>query len=140
MKKHLSKFLLALTCLSPHALADIQCEITEINAWDFGFVLNQIRVENTGDDTVQNWTVYLHFDRTIQITNAWGGRYDKNESNIFKVTPMDYNMNLLAYDSVYFGLQGELSSRLTTDNIKCLSEKEHQAFLEAQAKAAKDDS
>ena len=136
--KKITRSLLPLILMfqAPAAFAEIECELTEINAWDFGFVLNQIQVKNTSDQPVANWNVYLHFDRTIQITNAWGGRYNQKEGKIFHVTPMDYNDNLLPYDSVYFGLQGELSSRLATDNIQCLSPTEHQAYLDKKAEDA----
>lgn len=74
--------------------------------WDTGYNAN-IKLENTGDSTMQNW--YLGFDYNNSITNIWNAEIASNEDNEYVIKNVGWNQDIAVGNSIEFGISGDHS-------------------------------
>lgn len=71
--------------------------------WNTGYNAN-IKLENTGDSTIQNW--YLGFDYNNSITNIWNAQISSNEDIKYVIKNVGWNQDIAAGSSIEFGISG----------------------------------
>lgn len=62
------------------------------SSWETGYNAN-VKIENTGDDTIQNW--YLSFKYDEQITNIWNAEISTHEENQYIVKNAGWNQDIV---------------------------------------------
>lgn len=72
--------------------------------WDTGYNAN-IKVENTGITTIQNW--YLAFEHENAITNIWNAEISKHDGTNYVVKNAGWNQDIAAGGSVEFGISSD---------------------------------
>ena len=83
---------------------DYRVIFTLTSYWDKGYNAN-IRLENIGEITLQNW--YLCFDYDDSITNIWNAEIYSNEDNKYIIKNAGWNQDINVGESVEFGISGE---------------------------------
>ena len=96
--------------VEPSALT---CTVGDINAWNTGFVIGNITVENTGTEPVNNWSIQLNFENAVDYVSGWNADFAIND-NTFTATNKEYNGTLAVGQSTSFGMQGSYSGSLVT--------------------------
>ncbi len=87
--------------------SSISCELTTTaNTWNTGFVVNNIKVTNTGNTSISGWTVILSFADHMSFVSGWTGNFSQSGQDVI-VTNKPYNGQLSPGQSATFGLQGE---------------------------------
>ena len=71
--------------------------------WQGGYSAD-IRIENVGDSTIENWCVQFPLDGTI--TNIWNGEISKQENGTCTIKNVDWNQDIAVGQSVSFGFTG----------------------------------
>ena len=77
---------------------------TLTSSWDAGYNAN-VRLENTGDSTIQNWC--LGFDYNNAITNIWNAEILSNSGNEYVIKNVGWNQDIIAGNSIEFGISGD---------------------------------
>lgn len=85
--------------------------------WDAGYNAN-IKLENTGDITIQNW--YLGFDYNSYITNIWNAEVYSNEGNVYVIKNAGWNQDIDGGRSIEFGLSSNQSFKGFPKNYELL--------------------
>jgi len=105
-------------CLSQTLFAQMNCQIKNYTKWDGGFTLDNIRVTNVGPVAVNQWQVYVTFNKNINIINSWNADLANSNDYQFKAASKSYNGTLASGESVAFGLQGEAEDFKLSD-VRC---------------------
>lgn len=74
--------------------------------WDGGYS-GKIKVENTGDSSIQNW--YLRFDFDNLISNIWNAEVQSQENGKCIVKNVGWNKDIAVGGSIEFGFSGNES-------------------------------
>ena len=85
--------------------------------WDAGYNAN-VKLENTGDSTIQNW--YLGFDYNNSITNIWNAEVSSNEGNKYVIKNVGWNQDIVAGNSIEFGLSGDHAFKGFPENYELI--------------------
>lgn len=85
--------------------------------WDAGYNAN-VKLENTGDSTIQNW--YLGFDYNNSITNIWNAEVSSNEGNEYVIKNVGWNQDIVAGNSIEFGLSGDHAFKGFPENYELI--------------------
>lgn len=86
----------------------------EINdKWDNNFNGNII-IKNTGDKTIENWT--LKFVMDAEITNMWNANVLKSEEGNYLITNAEWNNDIEPNQEVSFGFTGTYSGEFVFPN------------------------
>lgn len=72
--------------------------------WNGGYNAN-IRIENTGDNAIENW--YLGFDWENVISDIWNAEVGSCENNQYMIKNVGWNRDIAAGESVEFGFSGQ---------------------------------
>jgi len=85
---------------------DGQCKITyTLNShWESGYNA-KIRIENTGENTVQNWA--LELTNNIRITEIWNAEIIIDEENNYIVKNAGWNQDIAPGKIIEFGISGD---------------------------------
>lgn len=63
------------------------------SSWESGYNAN-IKVENTGKETIQNW--YVSLDYIDEITNIWNAEIYTHENNHYMIKNAGWNQDIVA--------------------------------------------
>ena len=74
------------------------------DSWNGGFYAN-IKIENTGDTAIENWT--LGFDYQGEIANVWNAVLDSPEVGKYIVKNAGWNQDIAVGESIEFGISGQ---------------------------------
>jgi uncharacterized protein (TIGR03034 family) len=74
------------------------------SAWNGGYNASVV-VENTGNDTIENWT--LGFDYNCGISNVWNAELEMAEQGKYIVKNAGWNQDIAVGKSVEFGINGD---------------------------------
>lgn len=94
-----------------------QVTFTLTSSWDSGYNAN-IKLENTGDTTIQNW--YLGFDYNNCITNIWNAEVSSYDDNGYIIKNVGWNQDIAPGNCIEFGLSGDHSFRGFPDNYELI--------------------
>ena len=83
--------------------------------WDTGYNAN-IKLENTGNDTIQNWC--LSFDYDNAITNIWNAEISDKNDRKYLIKNAGWNQDIAAGGSVEFGISGDHAFRGFPENCE----------------------
>lgn len=86
--------------LNAHALS---CSVSA-DTWSTGYVVN-VTVTNDGTSTLNGWNVWLNFDQSPGITNAWNADVEASGTGVTAWNGA-WNGNLAVGQSTSFGFQG----------------------------------
>lgn len=75
-------------------------------------------MENTGENTIQNW--YLGFDYNNSITNIWNAEIFLNEDIKYVIKNVGWNQDIAAGNSVEFGISGDHAFRGFPENYELI--------------------
>lgn len=89
------------------------------SSWETGYNAN-VKIENTGDDTIQNW--YLSFKYDEQITNIWNAEISTHEENQYIVKNAGWNQDIVAGGSIEFGISGSTAFNEFPENFNIVGE------------------
>lgn len=89
------------------------------SSWESGYNAN-VKIENTGDDTIQNW--YLSFEYDDQITNIWNAEISTHEENQYIVKNTGWNQDIVAGGSIEFGISGSTAFNEFPENFNVVGE------------------
>lgn len=89
------------------------------SSWESGYNAN-VKIENTGDDTIQNW--YLSFEYDDQITNIWNADISTHEENQYIVKNAGWNQDIVAGGSIEFGISGSTAFNEFPENFNVVGE------------------
>lgn len=89
------------------------------SSWESGYNAN-VKIENTGDDTIQNW--YLSFEYDDQITNIWNAEISTHEENQYIVKNAGWNQDIVAGGSIEFGISGSTAFNEFPENFNVVGE------------------
>ena len=89
------------------------------SSWENGYNAN-VKIENTGDDTIQNW--YLSFKYDEQITNIWNAEISTHEENQYIVKNAGWNQDIVAGGSIEFGISGSTAFNEFPENFNIVGE------------------
>jgi len=85
--------------------------------WDEGYNA-KVKIENIGDSTIQNW--YLGFDYNNSITNIWNAEVSSNEGNEYVIKNVGWNQDIVAGNSIEFGLSGDHAFKGFPENYELI--------------------
>lgn len=85
--------------------------------WNTGYNAN-VRLENTGDSTIQNWC--LGFDYNNSITNIWNAEISSNEDIEYVIKNVGWNQDIAAGNSIEFGISGDHVFRGFPENYELI--------------------
>jgi hypothetical protein len=86
---------------------EVTCEVTQLDQWGSGFVINPVTVTNSGTTAITEWQVELHFAQPITLGNAWNSIASMSSDGLTLSAKNEvYNGNLGAGASATFGMQG----------------------------------
>lgn len=84
------------------AEAGVSCELGSTNIWNSGFVLNNIKVTNTGTETINGWSVSIPVNTSVSIVNDWNATVTVSGNTMIASS----NNSLQPGASITFGMQG----------------------------------
>ncbi len=90
---------------APPTGGGLMCDYVISNAWNTGFVAN-IRLTNTGNQTVNGWTVSWAYSDGSSISNLWNANL--SGSNPYTASNLGWNASIAPGQTVEFGFQGTL--------------------------------
>jgi len=73
----------------------------DLNDWGTGASAN-VKINNTGTQSINNWTLTWTFSGNQKITNIWGGKYTQSGQNV-TVNGESWNSTIPVNSSVSFG-------------------------------------
>lgn len=85
--------------------------------WDVGYNAN-IKLENTGDSTLQNW--YLAFDYNNAITSIWNAEISTNVEKQYVIKNVGWNQDIAVGNSVEFGISGDSAFKGFPENYELM--------------------
>lgn len=74
----------------------LQADITAGNSWSANgdrYVQYNIVIRNISDHTISGWELVLNFDRTVYVSDSWGGVYTEYDDRIL-IEPVAYTQEL----------------------------------------------
>lgn len=74
----------------------LQADITAGNSWSANgdrYVQYNIVIRNISDHTISGWELVLNFDRTVYVSDSWGGVYTEYDDRIL-IGPVAYTQEL----------------------------------------------
>ena len=89
------------------------------SSWESGYNAN-VKVENTGNDTIQNW--YLSFEYDDQITNIWNAEISTHEESQYIIKNADWNQDIVVGGSIEFGISGSTAFNEFPENFNVVGE------------------
>ncbi|TVZ41845.1 cellulose binding domain-containing protein [Alteromonadaceae bacterium 2753L.S.0a.02] len=84
----------------------IECDTGTPSVWGDGYVLSNMTLTNSGETTVNGWTLYLDFIEAPQAEHWWNAEMIES-ANILAVRPLEWNRRLEPGDSISFGVMGK---------------------------------
>ncbi|TCS41771.1 cellulose binding domain-containing protein [Reinekea marinisedimentorum] len=95
---------------------DITCEITSVDTWNSGFVLNGITVTNNGSTDIEEWEVSIEFNESVSIVSSWSSDVTvSSDGYSLTASNVSYNGYLSANGgNTSFGMQGSYDGEITT--------------------------
>ncbi|MFT5757970.1 MAG: endoglucanase [Alteromonadaceae bacterium] len=84
-------------------IGNSRCEYIISNEWPTGFVA-VIRITNNASTAINNWQVSWEYDDGTLRTQGWNATV--TGSNPYTATPLSWNSNIPAGQSIEFGMQG----------------------------------
>ena len=83
--------------------------------WDDGYNAN-IKLENTGESTIQNW--YLGFEFNSVITNIWNAEISTINEHKYVIKNLGWNKDISAGSSIEFGISSNQAFKGFPDNYE----------------------
>lgn len=93
--------------LNNKELSDIECNFEIISDWP-GHFLAQLTLTNTGNDTLNDWSVKLLYPDSTEIIQYWGTEI--SGTNPYSLTPLNWNKILLPAQAISIGFIGAASN------------------------------
>ncbi|MDE7252729.1 MAG: cellulose binding domain-containing protein [Acetatifactor sp.] len=85
--------------------------------WDTGYNAN-IKLENIGDGTIQNWC--LGFDYDNAITNIWNAEVSEHNDKKYVIKNAGWNQDIAVGGSIEFGISGNHAFRGFPENYELI--------------------
>lgn len=82
---------------------DYRVTFTLIGSWEGGYNAN-IKIENTGESTIENWCLGFEWENTI--SSVWNAELQEQAEGRCVIKNAGWNQDILAGGSVEFGLSG----------------------------------
>lgn len=85
--------------------------------WNDGYNAS-IKLENIGENTIQNW--YLSFDYSSVIANIWNAEISTTSENKYVIKNIGWNKDIAAGDSIEFGISGNQAFKGFPENYEII--------------------
>lgn len=89
--------------------SSVQVEFNLIDKWDGGYNA-EVKIKNTGDTTVENWSLKFDFDE--EITNIWNANIKQHLDETYVIKNNEWNNNIAPNSEVIFGFSGTCEEEL----------------------------